>query len=344
MKIVKSCCVRCRKLFDFELYNGLCPHCGCFHRAPGVSMNVGSADMREKTKVKAEHGSVEAMYQKHLKEDALNGKNHMNGHKDSMPDPHDFEMRKDVEAPIQDVFIDTLGRRDGSVPVKPAVTVSKKETSHKKKMNPIGAIVVIIAIVSMISSSAGGFESLVEDVIGDFISDIKGYFVDEDDNLTDLSQYGYYSQYEDIHAGDFTYCVGGGYTIGDHDECMNYYSVDIPEDKKVIVVDYTISYSGKLLDEQTGILPYVYDGNDYAFPDDTGIAETISDIDGYSDYVLDTQSVFGDGDEHAGYCFYVVDKDCEAVTVSLLSISGDSDNPEEDATLYYVDVALDVEE
>lgn len=75
MRIKKVPCARCKKLFDYELYSGLCPHCGCYHRAVG---KAGDANLMPspKTKVKPESGTLEAAYEKHIKQDKARGIDH----------------------------------------------------------------------------------------------------------------------------------------------------------------------------------------------------------------------------------------------------------------------------
>lgn len=81
MAVVGTICVRCKKVFDFELYAGLCPHCGCFHRQPGVSLNGKQLAESPKTVVKPEHHTIEADYERHMKMDELMGKDHYSSHK-----------------------------------------------------------------------------------------------------------------------------------------------------------------------------------------------------------------------------------------------------------------------
>lgn len=75
---MKNICVRCKRIFDFELYSGLCPHCGCFHRRPGISLNGQKYEPMGKTVVRPDIDTLEHSYEKHLRQDQKKGIDHSN--------------------------------------------------------------------------------------------------------------------------------------------------------------------------------------------------------------------------------------------------------------------------
>lgn len=102
---MKGCiCVRCKRMYDFDLYSGLCPHCGCFHRKPGVSLNGQSYNPMGKTVVHPEANTLEARYERHIREDKRRGVAH-DDHKTVSSTPASESKKKMVSVTIVILWI-----------------------------------------------------------------------------------------------------------------------------------------------------------------------------------------------------------------------------------------------
>lgn len=283
MKVLLTACSRCKKSFDFEFYNGLCPNCGCFHRAPGQTLNGTPFNEPPKTVAKAEWGTTEAKYETHMKLDKLRGVDHYE-HKDTKPDIHERQTATRNRA-YSTRNVDSSANRSSAMPFIKLVRV----------------IVVFVCLISLFSSLASA------GVLGDFLDSVVGEF-----SITRSVK-----PFEVKEYGDTIFEVYTAYSLSNSKALKANYGIDVPENKQLVAVSLDMCYNGEQPYYGDKAMPVVFDKNN----GENVLAEAL-DSDIYiqvaNDYeigavLLDKDTVYSSGRYEYGYLFYLVDQDADSI-------------------------------
>lgn len=303
MKLALARCVRCGKTFDFDMYSGLCPECGCFHRKPGVSAHEPGG-IKDKTIVRPEAHTIEAEYERHIKWDEMLGR------------PHDHKTT-------------TEGRKT-TTEGKKTTTEGKKTTTEGKKVTAAGSnipvtgevrgvgkmvgIVVAAAVIVLILASALPY-------VMDKIIPLFGESVRPTEGMEIVAG----SCGEEHTAGDYTYVVSDAYALVSSEEAKTRYDVDIPDDSKLVIVSMDILYSGEGdVDYGKRTMPYVNDGTAYREYIGTDQVDPVLQDFGVYDMMISGYDIYVSGERAWGFIPYLVDADADMITVCCECRSGDS--------------------
>lgn len=292
MAIIPTLCVRCKKGFDFELYQGLCPHCGCFHRMPGQSLNGVPYSSEEKTVVKPQRGTVEAQYEKHLNRDKMAGKAHENAHKVSKADPHETQMKRDVERypkSFQDAGADQ--RR------KPSVSAGN-EKAGRRKPGCGGSLAVILIAVCILAETGMSFIPKL---------------IDRIESALEISKT--VGQYELLHEGMSTYDVYEVYTLGNTSSIASRFGLQMENGRELLAVSMTAGYTGDALSENDMRLPYIIADDEKIEPYEINEIYDVAAGFGIEGELLDFRTIFAEGGEYTGYIFFAVPTESERLDV-----------------------------
>lgn len=320
MKITKSFCVRCGKLFDFDLYSGLCPHCGCFHRSPGKTNNA-------KTIVRPTKDSVQAKVNEHLKEDAKKGVKH---------DQHKTSANvKTTATPVKVVTNTKTATKtttsNYNTSTSPKVNVTKtynRKVDVSKRNNTLRIIIIVFFALSIISTVLESIdikdlmyqmEYFFEDITGDTAavkkadSEIDDFFFDAEPG-------------EEISGGDYTYTVYEAYKLGTAEEIAEYvHDFALPEGKMLVAVDLSMVYTGKSV-EDPGMyyMPMLYSDGEYSgFIDPEEVYSVATEM-GIAEYSIWPDYIYANPSDECieGYLYYIVNDTCDDVTVALELFDG----------------------
>ena len=315
MKVRFSLCEKCKKGYDYELYDGLCPHCSHFNRNKGVSVS-----------------SIAGTYERHVKIDTLLGRDHYD-HKDTRIDPHLDQMKRDVEKRFRN---ETMSRDlptsySKTAPARAQTSPAKAQSAPAKAPAAQARTQSVSVHKTTVHSNQAKYDRQETKKGGIFIgllffigfaafilAFVAAALVEEidwsvQDNSVEVVNA---SAGQVINDGDFTYNINSALVLCDDKGAKEKYDISLPDGSEVIAVYMSIGCDCDIDSLEDEVIPYCYDGSSYVEPLTISYYDEIAEDFGIGNLTLNRYSLkYGDGSAE-GYVFYAVDKDCDMVTIS----------------------------
>lgn len=303
MRALKVPCARCKTHFDFELYAGLCPHCGLAHQAPGDAyfekVKAEKNDIQKTANIH-EWDSAAAEYARHEVLDKLRGVDHYDHH-DTKSDPHEAQMIRDVNSQKQKKASGAGAAAGTGLSARERYA---KELKAEKKPKGNGLAVLLVLIIILLMTIIYYAEK-VQVMLSD-------HYIGSEASIMQANVE------EEIEAGDFKYTVYNAYVLSDPEIAMAYDGTELPAHTKLAAIGMWIEYTGdpvESLDDR--YLPYIFDGDRYIEPASHAVYSGTAKQSGLEDYTIDGYGLYrGDG-AIEGYLYFLVDENCDMVTVCM---------------------------